>query len=136
MIHWHRRLREWRTVVWKERSSLSVPRLLRAALSGPVPRQVWRQRMRYGCGRCPIHARKLIRVNGVLTWTGLHACRGEFGDVKLGCGCLTTAVALTANPYGDGCWAHSIEPGEGWPKHEFASRWAKWRAVIRFIFSR
>jgi hypothetical protein len=134
MIHWRRRLHEWRSVVWKERSSLSVPRLLRAVLSGPVPRAVWRRRMRYGCGKCPIHARKLIRVNGVLTWTGLHACRAEFSDAPLGCGCLTTAVALTANPYGDGCWAHSLDGETGWPAHVWPSRWAKWRAVAATIF--
>ncbi len=116
MIHWRKRLREWRTVVWKERASISPWRLLRAAMSGPVPREVWRQRMRT-CGRCPVSSRKLIRVNGVLTWTGLHACRAEYGDVKLGCGCLTTAVALTANPYGNGCWAHSITENEGWGPH-------------------
>lgn len=133
MIHWHRRLREWRTVVWKERASLSAPRLLRAILSGPVPREVWRRRMRT-CGKCPIHARQLIRVNGVLTWVGLHACRYDHGGAKLGCGCLTTAVALTANPYGKGCWGHSVTDDEGWPAHHWPSRWAKWRAVAGMIF--
>jgi hypothetical protein len=133
MIHWHRRISEWRTVFWKERANVSVRGLLRAILSGPVPREVWRRRMRYGCGRCPIHARKLIRVDGVLTWTGLHACRAEYGDVKLGCGCLTTAVALSANPYGDGCWAHSIDTNEGWSAYLFTGRWAKVRAVWRFF---
>lgn len=133
MIHWHRRLREWRTVVWKERASLSVPRLVRAVLSGPVPREVWRRRMRT-CLNCPIHARWMIRVNGVVTWTGLHACRTAHDGAPLGCGCLTTAVALTANPYGGGCWAASLTPDMGWPAYFWYSRRAKWRAIVGMIF--
>lgn len=136
MLHWPTRIKEWRTVLALKGVKVSAVSMLRAILSGPVDRSVWRPRMRK-CGKCPIGSRRLLRdENGVLTWTGLHACRREhtLGQI-LGCGCNTTLLALTAAPYERGCWARQITKNEGWASLHYPSRWAKVKAVMKFVMN-
>lgn len=136
MLHWRKRISEWRTVMAQKGVKVSIVSLARAVLSGPVPADVWRDRMRV-CLRCPIYN------------ADLKACRqpNPRGPdyLDLGCGCYTPFSALTAVPYtkAGGCWAREItknaEPAsarEGWGAYLFPSRWAKVRAVWRFLLCR
>jgi hypothetical protein len=96
--------------------------LVRALLTGPVPAHVWRTRV-YTCLRCELYNREL------------KACFKRLSDGRtVGCGCYIPLKAFTANPYGDGCWGHSLTSNIGWPKYVFASTQAKWLAVWRFVF--
>lgn len=123
MIAWRKRIAEWQTVMAHKGVEVSVLALLRAILSGPVPADVWRDRMRI-CMRCPVYNRDL------------KACMQRHPlepDRILGCGCYTPFKALTAAPYPRGCFARQITDHEGWPNYIFASWRAKFRAVWRFI---
>ncbi len=115
-------LRAWWTVARQNAGPLSAIPMLRALASGPVPREVWQQRMRT-CLRCPILDRQTM------------ACRKVIASGRvLGCRCYTPLLALTAAPYADGCYAHNIAPHEGWPNYVFAGWRARVRAVWGFIF--
>lgn len=135
MLHLRKRLREWADIVRWHHGSVSWLAMGLAILSGPVPRAIWRARMRK-CRQCPVHARRLLRDNhGILKWVGLHLCHHQSGAQTLGCGCNTTFLALTAAPYPTGCWARETTKNDrdGWPAYVFPSRWAKVRAVWRFF---
>lgn len=122
MLHWKKRIAEWRAVMARKDVRVSVLSLGRAMLSGPVPPDVWRDRVRT-CLRCPVYDREL------------KACFKELEDGRrTGCGCYTPFKNFTANPYGDGCWGHSIAVYVGWPKYVFRSWREKVRAVWRFLF--
>ena len=99
-------------------------KMTRAVLSGPVPREVWRNRMRV-CAKCPVYD----RLN--------KACmkRTENGT-KLGCGCYSPYSALTAAPYFEGCWARAVGVvTEGWPAHRYSSLVDRILTIVRFIVS-
>lgn len=121
-MNWFRRIPQWLSVVRLERSSLSLRAILRALRSGPVPRAVWRQRLRT-CWQCPIYNR------------ATRACRRHHEGRPLGCGCYVPWKALTAAPYPDGCWGREVM-GEtlGWPRHDFSSARQKRRAILAFLF--
>ena len=98
--------------------------MIRAILSGPVPREVWMRRMRTGCFRCPIFDRSNYTC---------HCPNPKYRH--LGCKCYTPFQALTAAPYSQGCWGFVTMSGNlGWPAHHFTSRREKIRAVLTFIF--
>lgn len=125
-MRWHRRIREWIAVLrLTQGEGTKIPwfGLVRAVLSGPVPRTVWRQRIRYGCYQCPVYDR------------GIHRCRNPLpGYEGTGCGCYLPFSALSAAPYPKGCWAKEVDDEElGWTAYRWPSRWAKLRAVICFI---
>ena len=103
--------------------------MLRALLTGPVPRSVWRQRIRT-CQRCPIYDRvhKACRV---------ISPRGA----RLGCGCYVPFKALSASPYegdgGRGCWGRAtMGESEGWPEHRFNSPAEFAWTLIDFLLGR
>lgn len=122
MINWRKRIAEWRAVMARKEIKVSARVLFHALLSGPVPPDVWRDRIRT-CLRCELYNAEL------------KACHRQLQDGRIvGCGCYVPFKAFTANPYGDGCWGHSIAVYVGWPKYVFISTRAKWRAVWRFIF--
>lgn len=130
MLHFRKRLSEWRTVLAAKGVKVSTWALVRAVLSGPVPADVWRNRIRV-CLRCPVYNREL------------KTCHNVVPDGRvIGCGCYVPFKALTAAPYRLGCWGREVskdfKPAEriGWVAHSFTSRWAKIRAVWRFIFNR
>lgn len=133
MFNWRKRLSEWRAVLARKGVKVSTFALGRALLSGPVPPDVWRDRMRV-CLRCPVYDAEL------------RACRKRTSDGRVqGCSCYTPFLALTAVPYTleGGCWAREVtrkaypaEAQEGWPAYRFPSRWARIRAIFRFITTR
>lgn len=129
-MNWKRRYRQWRHVLEREgRSGGRVPWLtmVLAVLSGPVPRSVWRARMRT-CANCPLYS-------VVESSTGrLPVCRSTHPAMRgQGCGCYLPFTALTANPYGHGCYGRLLDSELGWPAHVFRSRLAEAWAVIDFL---
>lgn len=123
-LHWSRRIRQWRTVLALKGARVSPWAMLRAVLSGPVPPDVWRSRLRI-CLRCEVFDHEL------------KACRRILRDGRvLGCTCYTPFLAFTAVPYtrAGGCWAREISPHEGWGAFQHKSRTAKLRAIWRFLF--
>ena len=80
----------------------SAWKMARAVVTGRVTRKVWRERMRYGCLKCPIFSR------GV--------CRLVDGERELGCGCYAPFLALVKAPYRNGCWVREYAPDAklGW----------------------
>lgn len=123
MLHWGKRIRHWAGVMSTYHGKVPWRNLILAALSGPVPAQVWNERIRK-CARCPVRSED--------DWI----CHNELGDGRtVGCGCDLVFKALSAAPYPKGCWAYQVTDGhEGWPAHRFPSRWARWLAVVRFLF--
>lgn len=122
MIIWKKRFTEWRRVMAQKDIKVSWLTLARALLTGPVPPDVWRDRIRT-CLQCELYN------------PDLKACFKKLADGRsVGCGCYIPFKAFTANPYGDGCWGHSIAVYVGWPKYVFISSRAKWMAIWRFIF--
>lgn len=133
MIHWPKRISNWRLVLvhgaadaplwWRLRYyTVSAWKMARALASGPVPDDVWRDRMRV-CLRCPVLDRETMACRRVL----------QSGQI-LGCQCYTPFLALTAAPHPAGCWARSITEHEGWPSFQYPSTRAKARAVLGFVF--
>lgn len=121
-LHWKRRLSEWVVVARKHHGLASGLTMLRALMSGPVPADVWRSRIRV-CLRCPVLSRS--------DW----ACHAVLADGRVcGCKCYVPYLALTAVPYEGGCWAHQYAPPAGWPAYKFPSFRAKVAAVFRFLF--
>lgn len=127
-----KRLAEWRTVLAAKGVKVSTWALVRAVLSGPVPANVWHERIRT-CARCPVRS------------PGGWVCGRTIPDGrKIGCNCYLPLLCLTAVPYSKngGCWGREVSkvhpPAEriGWKAHHFTSRWAKIRAVWLFIFNR
>ncbi len=136
MLAWGKRIAEWRAVMAHKGVNVSVLALARAVLSGPVPADVWRDRMRV-CLRCPVFNHEL------------KACHKRINDGPyhrdLGCNCYTPFLALTAAPYTKegGCWAREVtkeaqpqSAKEGWGAYIFKSQLEKIRAVFRFVFAR
>jgi hypothetical protein len=125
-MRWRKRIKQWIAVLRQTHGEgVKIPwwGLVLAVWSGPVPRQVWRARIRYGCYQCPVYNRELRR------------CRPDLpGYEEVGCGCYLPFSALTAQPYPKGCWAKQVDDPElGWAAYVWPSRWHKWRAVICFI---
>lgn len=122
MLNWKRILSEWAHVARQHAGLSSGVTMAAAILSGPVPADVWRDRIRV-CLKCPILDRETM------------ACRRVLSDGStLGCGCHAPLLALTAAPYPKGCFARQLTEREGWPIYTFPSRRAKIRAVWQFIF--
>lgn len=123
-MKWLQRTRQWIAVVRAQKKRVPWLTMVRAVLSGPVPREVWMRRMRSGCFRCPV----FDRTN--------YTCHCPHPDYRhLGCKCYTPFMALTAAPYPAGCWGREIM-GEtlGWPRHDFSSARQKRRAILAFLF--
>ena len=102
-----RRLRQWIKAL-RMAGVTHVPwwGLVRAVASGPVPRTVWRNRLRYGCFQCPLYS----KIDGV------HLCRSTHPDMMgAGCGCYLPFLALWAAPYEHGCYGKELEADIGWP---------------------
>ncbi len=113
-LNWNKRIGEWGIVIaqagedahgWRYYRFFyaSAFKMLRAVLSGPVPANVWHNRMRV-CIRCPIR--------DPLT----RACRKRMSDGRI-----------------LGCSARSVTDDEGWPEYVFPSAWSKLKAVWRFF---
>lgn len=121
-MNWRRRIREWIILLRRERAN-GIPwwGLVKAILTGPVPRTVWRRRMRI-CHQCPV-------------FDPYHkACRPIDPDYRhLGCGCYTPFSALTARPYKEGCWGRTMMANIGWSYYLQASRF---QAVLNFLRGR
>lgn len=121
-MKWLRRIPQWLSVLRLERSTLSLRAIIRALASGPVPRAVWRNRLKT-CRACPVFN------------PATRQCRRFLNGNAIGCGCWLPLKALTAAPYPKGCWGFTVMSGNlGWPAHEFLSRHQKRRAILGFIF--
>lgn len=128
-MNWRRRLREWIAVIrFAHGKGAEIPwwGMFLAILSGPVPRAVWRQRMRQGCYKCVLFRRDL------------HACSSIHPRyLGLGCSCYTPFLALWAEPYPGGCIAKFWKNEDvGWPAYRFPSRWARLWAPVAFLLGR
>lgn len=110
--------------------------LLQAILSGPVPRKIWRARLRYGCFKCPLYSS--VQIPGTKKRTDrLHLCRSTHPDMLgVGCGCDLHMTSLWANPHGAGCYGQDLDPDLGWPPYYWPSRWTRIKSTLDFIFNR
>ncbi len=122
------RLTQWIAVLRLERGTgARIPWLamLRGMLA-PVPRSVWRARLRYGCYQCPIFDNETLR------------CRSLHPDlIGLGCGCYVVFKALAPEPYAGGCWGRAKFGGTfGWAAHVWPSAMDRWLALPRFLMGR
>lgn len=122
-MNWPFRLAQWVIALHVARQRIPWSGLARAVVSGPVPREVWRARMRYGCFQCPAFNHERL------------TCRGVPRQFQhLGCDCYVPFSALTAEPYPGGCWGRAaLGVNFGWGAHVWPSRWAKVRATIVFL---
>lgn len=102
-----KRLREWHAAVSSYGRRPPWLGMLRALLSGSVPKHVWRARMRV-CRNCPVYDRQKK-----VCW---NMNIGMFGA---GCRCYCPTLAMTAEPYKGGCWARGVGlTSEGWPAYK------------------
>lgn len=91
-------------------------------LTGPVPRKVWRERMRYGCFQCPLFNKPLLTCRGVVKPYDQY-----------GCDCFLPFKALVAAPHKGGCYGREEFGGEfGWGAYVWPSRCARIVAPLRF----
>ncbi len=106
--------------------------LVRAILSGPVPREVWRVRMRT-CYECPLFS--TVQMPGTTKRTDrLWLCKSTHPDmVGIGCGCALHYKALAAEPYQNGCFGRGLDPDLGWPAYRFRDWGERLGCVIDFI---
>lgn len=114
-MNWPRRLKQWLHAL-RLAGVTKVPwwGLVRAVASGPVPRYVWRGRLRYGCLQCPLYS----KVDGVML------CRSSHPDMMgIGCGCYLPFLALWAAPYEHGCFGRGLEDSIGWPAYIDSRPW-------------
>lgn len=120
-MNWGRRLREWYEVLRLEGERGRLPwwKMVRAVWSGPVPRAVWRRRMRT-CLRCPLYN------------PAYRSCR-PVSHPHLGCGCYVPFTALSAAPYDAGCWGRGMAEDVGWPSYQDPRRFARLRLVLAFL---
>ena len=96
----------------------------RAVLSGPVPPEVWRRRMRI-CAKCPVYD------------IADKACMKRLpNQTVIGCSCYCPFLALTAAPYKEGGFARAIGVvDEGWPAHRYSSFGDRIRTIVSLIRS-
>lgn len=132
------RFRQWLQALELERRTagrLPWLTMVMAVLSGPVPRQVWRARMRT-CMTCDLYS--TVQVEGTSKRTDrLHLCKSTHPDMLgAGCHCAVNVLAMTANPYGKGCIGQNIAPDLGWPAYQHPSVWARLWAPIRFLWGK
>lgn len=135
-MYWPRRLRQWLYAL-RLAGAAKVPwfGMLQALLSGPVPREVWRNRMRYGCFVCPLYSS--VQMPGTTKRTDrLHLCKSTHPQMLgVGCHCAVNIVALTADPYGKaGCFGRNLDPELGWPV--YVDHRSKRQAFIDFLRGR
>lgn len=136
-MKWRRRLRQW-IFALKLAGAKNVPwlGLLRAVLSGPVPRRVWRARLRFGCFKCPLWSS--VQMPGTTKGADrVPLCHSTHPAMAgAGCRCYLPFLALAARPYPKGCIGQSIAPDLGWPPYYWPSRWARLRSVLDFLMGR
>jgi hypothetical protein len=129
-VNWPYRIGQWLVALHFARQRAPWWRMIRALMSGTVPRSVWRERMRYGCYQCPVFNKERL------------TCRGAVPQVsRLGCDCFIPLLALTAEPYisseGSGCWGRAALGGEfGWGAYKFPTRGARLVSPIRFLLGK
>jgi len=126
-MNWRKRLRQW-VAALRMAGVRNVPwlGLISAILSGPVPRSVWRARMRT-CMKCPLYS----KPEGVLI------CRSTHPDMLgLGCSCYLPFTAMTAKAYENGCFGRDLEDTLGWPNYAWPkpSEQLKLLTMIRDIY--
>lgn len=132
-MNWRRRFRQWKEAVRRERGAgHPIPwfKMFRGILT-PVPRAVWRRRMRYGCLQCHFFDKDGYICRGVAPHT-----------IGQGCGCYVVFAALHPAPYQNadnpnqkGCWAYAKMAHltfVGWPEY-FMRPWEWLYALPRFL---
>lgn len=135
-MNWRRRIPQWIEAL-RLAGVRNVPwfGLVRAVWSGPVPRAVWRERLRYGCFRCPLYSS--VQMPGTTKKTDRVAlCRSTHpAFMGLGCNCYLPFLAMAAEPHPEGCFGKTLPLtlGLGWGPHIWPSRWARVRSVIDFL---
>lgn len=125
-MNWPFRTAQWIIALHLVRQRIPWRTMILAILSGPVPRAVWRQRMRYGCYECPLFNHDRLTCRGVIEPYDQH-----------GCDCFVPYSALTAEPYPSGCYGRA-KFGEdfGWGAYRFPSWWDRIIAPIRFALGK
>jgi hypothetical protein len=125
-MNWRKRIPEWVAVLrFEHGAGVKIPwrHQFVALLSGPVPRDVWRDRLRNGCFKCVLFDKERMVCRGVVK---------PFN--QWGCGCYLPFVALAAEPYKGGCYGRATFGYDfGWPAYHFRSRWSKMTAFWRFL---
>lgn len=135
-MRWRKRIPQWIKAL-RLAGAKNVPwfGLVSAVLSGPVPRKVWRERLRFGCFLCPLYSSvQMPRTK----WAGnrVALCRSTHPDFDgLGCGCYLPFTAMAANPHGKGCFGRNlpIKPELGWGPHVWPHWWSRYVAVLAFL---
>lgn len=134
-VNWPRRLKQW-LVALRLAGVSRVPwwGLVQAVMSGPVPRTVWRERMRT-CMTCDLYSTH--QMEGTTKRTDrLHLCKSNHPQLLgIGCHCAVNIVALTADPYRRaGCFGRNLAPEIGWPAYVDTRSWP--RRILDFLLRR
>jgi hypothetical protein len=134
-MRWRKRIKQWVAVIrlaHGDKAKIPWVRMAFAVLTGIVPREVWRARMRR-CMTCPLYS--TVQPAGTTKRTDLlHLCKSTHPRFAgLGCHCAVNIAAVTANPYGQGCFGRTLNDTLGWGAYVWSSGWSKLRAVICFI---
>lgn len=101
----HGRWKEWIRAVWVGSADLAgfgrnVVKMWRGMRAEKVPKSVWKNRLKKGCGKCPI-------------FSGLKhgkVCRLKAGELDVGCGCYVPFKVVVKAPYSRGCWGRENDP--------------------------
>jgi hypothetical protein len=122
-MNWALRIAQWIIALHKAKHRIPLVGMFKAILSGPVPRKVWRERLRYGCYECVLFNKELL------------TCRGAMKPYdQWGCDCFLPFKAMSAEPHKGGCYGRETFKGDfGWGAYVWPSRWARIMAPIRFI---
>lgn len=126
-MNWSRRVREWIRAI-RMAGAGNVPwfGMLMAVLSGPVPRSVWRARMRT-CLQCPLYSKP----------GGIMLCLSTHPDMLgIGCKCYLPFKALAAAPHAEGCYGRTLADDLGWPVYVHPSLRARLWAPFRFLLGK
>lgn len=135
-MKWARRIPQWLAAL-RIAGVRNVPwfGLLRAVLSGPVPRAVWRERLRFGCFQCPLYSS--VQMPGTIKRSDRsHLCRSTHPQFSgLGCGCDVHMSALWAEPHPGGCYGRTLPLtlGLGWPAYVWPHWWSRYFAILAFL---
>lgn len=122
---WYYRIAQWLIAIHAAKQRVPWFGLIKIVFSGPVPRRVWRERLRYGCYQCELFNKKLL------------TCRGTIPPYSsYGCDCFLPFSCLFPEPHKGGCYGRErFGPTFGWGAYRMG-RWERLWSPIRFLLRR